>query len=176
MPRPLMLVSLVAATLVVSEVGLNACGDKFLRTGKSARYHRYAAVHPASILIYSPANATAQGIKQLEATLKRAGHKPMSIPNGASLPQTLATSHYDLVIAAYADARRVQEAIGALSSKPEVLPILHNSPKEIVVEAERAFQFLLKPHAMTNVQALAEIDHLMNRRLHGAAAAGAASR
>lgn len=175
MPCYLMLLSLVAATLVVGQVGLDACGDKFLRTGKSARYHRYAAVHPASILIYSPANATAQGIKQLEITLKRAGHKPMSLPNGASLAQTLATSHYDLVIAAYADARRVQEAISALSSKPEVLPILHKAPQEIVVEAEREFRFLLKPHAMTNVQALAEIDHLMNRRLHGAAA-GAASR
>lgn len=175
MPRCVMLIPLVAVIVAVGQTDLDACGDKFLRVGKSARFQRYAAVHPASILIYSPANSTADGIKQLEALLKRAGHKPISVPNGAPLTQTISGGHYDLVIASYADARRVKESISALPSRPEVLPILHKLPKETAAEAERDFPFLLKPQAMNNVQVLAEIDRLMNRKLHGAAA-GAGSR
>jgi hypothetical protein len=175
MPRCVMLIPLVAVTVAVGQADLAACGDKFLRVGKSARFQRYAAVHPASILIYSPANSTADGIKQLELLLKRAGHTPISVPNGAPLTQTISSGRYDLVIASYVDARRVEESISALPSRPEVLPVLYKLPKEIVAEAEKEFQFLLKPQAMNNAQALAEIDHLMNRTLHGAAK-GAASR
>jgi hypothetical protein len=49
--RRVLVVGLIA-TLTAASVDLGACGDKFLRVGRSARFRRYAAVHPASILIY----------------------------------------------------------------------------------------------------------------------------
>ena len=42
---------LLAMTLGRS-VDLGACGDKFLRVARSARFRRYAAVHRVRILIY----------------------------------------------------------------------------------------------------------------------------
>jgi DNA-binding NtrC family response regulator len=150
---------------------LGACGDKFLRLGRSARFRGYAAVHPATILIYSPVNATPAGIRELEALLKRAGHSPRAVENGAPLTQTFAASSYDLVIADYKDAGRIKDEIKDLPSKPDVLPILYKPSQAVAAEAEREYHFVLKPHAMNKVQALAEIDHLMDLRQKGNAAA-----
>ena len=65
------------AMTVGRSIDLGACGDKFLRVGRSARFRRYAAVHPAGILIYRPVNSDRAGIDDLKALLKRAGHKPV---------------------------------------------------------------------------------------------------
>ena len=83
MLRLLYVVSLVVAAFASASADLCACGDKFLRIGRSARFRGYAAVHPSSILIYKPANSTPAGIKEFEALLKRAGHKPLSSKNGS---------------------------------------------------------------------------------------------
>ena len=169
----------VGATLAVmvtsGSVDLSACGDKFLRVGRSARFRGYAAVHPASILIYSPANATPAGIQALEALLKRAGHRALAVEHGTSLSQTFGGAGYDLVIAEYVDAVKVKEQLESVPSRPDVLPILYKPTKTDAAEAERTYPFLLKPEAMSKSEALAEIDHLMMRRLHGTTA-GAGTR
>jgi hypothetical protein len=67
------IVATLVASAIAGPIDLGACGDKFLRVGRSARYHRYAAIHPASILIYTPATASRKGIGDLEQLLKRAG-------------------------------------------------------------------------------------------------------
>jgi hypothetical protein len=167
MLRILAALVVLAATIVSSSAELVACGDKFLRVGRSARFRGYAAVHPASILIYRPANATPAGIKELESLLKRAGHKPLALEHGTALVQTLAVAHYDLVIAAYADAGKISEALAPLSSRPAVLPLLDKPTSAVAAEAEKVYPFLLKPYAMDKAQALAEIDRLMEGRLTG---------
>ena len=43
---------------------------------------RYAAVHPAAILIYKPAHATRAGIDELKALLVQAGHRSRREPGG----------------------------------------------------------------------------------------------
>ena len=40
-------------TMALTSVDLGACGDKFLRPGRSGRWQNYAAMHPAAILLYS---------------------------------------------------------------------------------------------------------------------------
>ena len=75
MRRRLFIGGLLAMTLGRS-VDLGACGDKFLRVGRSARFRRYAAVHRVRILIYRPVQSTPAGINELTSALKRAGHKP----------------------------------------------------------------------------------------------------
>ena len=69
MRRRVFIAGLIAATAAGS-IDLGACGDKFLRVGRSARFRRYAAVHPAAILIYSPRNATREGIDELKASVE----------------------------------------------------------------------------------------------------------
>jgi hypothetical protein len=149
------------ATFAAGSVDLGACGDKFLRVGRSARFRRYAAVYPASILIYTPANATAAGMKEFETLLKRAGHKPVAVKSGTSIPSALAAAQYDVVIADYADASQIKDDVQSASSKPELLPILYKPTKAVEADAEKQYAFLLKPHEMTKYDALAEIDRLM---------------
>jgi hypothetical protein len=163
----------IAATLVASAIAaptdLAACGDKFLRVGRSARYHRYAAIHPASILIYSPATASPKGISELEKLLKRAGHRPQTVSHGTPLQPALANGQFDLVIAAYADAGRLEGELAAIPSRPDVLPILIKPTREVAAAAARAYPHRLEIDAMTKTEALVEIDELMAGRRHGVA-------
>ena len=161
MYRRFIAAGILAAAATTLSADLNACGDKFLRVGRSARYRAYAAVHPASILIYAPANAKPARIRDLEELLR----------NGSSLSQTLANGRYDLVIAEYADAGRVKAQLESIPSRPDVLPVLKNPSKAVTAEAEKSYPFLLKPRAMTNFDALVEIDNLMSRRAETAATA-----
>ena len=161
MRRTFAVVLILIAMFAAGSVDLGACGDKFLRVGRSARFRRYAAVYPARILIYTPADATPAGMKEFETLLKRAGHKPVIVPSGASIPRALAAAQYDLVIADYGDANNLRSDVRSASSKPELLPILYKPTKAVETEAEKQYACLLKPHAMTKYDALAEIDRLM---------------
>src|SRR2546423_1621811 len=152
------------ATFAAGSVDLGACGDKFLRVGRSARFRRYAAVHPANILIYRPLNSTPAGIKEFEAILKKAGHQPFTVDNGAVLSQVVAAATYDVVTADYADAGRIANELKSLTSKPGILPILYKPSKSVEAQAETEYRCLIKPHAMTKYDALAEIDRLMKLR------------
>jgi hypothetical protein len=160
----------LTATVAAASIDLGACGDKFLRVGRSARFRRYAAVHPANILIYPPVNSTRRGIEELSGLLKQAGHKPVAVDRGASIAGVLAAARYDVVIADYADASQIEATLQAVPSKPELLPILDKPAKAVEAEAERQYGCVLKPHAMTKFDALAEIDRLMELKLRGAPA------
>jgi hypothetical protein len=155
------------AIATVGTVDLGACGDKFLRLGRSARFRRYAAAHPAAILIYKPVNSTPAGIEELTALLKRAGHRPVAVDRGTNISLALATAQYDLVIADYADAARIKSNFQAGGIKPELLPILFKPSKTVEAEAEKQYVCLIKPHKMTKYDALAEIDRLMQLRPRG---------
>ena len=169
--RRILTAAAVVAVVAAATADLGACGDKFLRVGRSARFRRYAAVHPASILIYAPADSTPAGIKEFEAILKRAGHKTVALANGADVSKALAAAPYDLVIAGYSDSHRIREDLQTIASKPGLLPILYKPSKVVAEQAEREFICLIKPEAMTKYDALAEIDRLMQLRQHTTPAA-----
>jgi DNA-binding NtrC family response regulator len=155
----------VLAMTLGHSIDLSACGDKFLRVGRSlARYRRYAAVHRAGILIYRPVNSTRAGIDELKALLKRAGHKPVVLDRTASVSAALTASPYDIVIADYLDADRLKVDLQSAASKAALLPILNQPSRDIENAATRQYPFLIKPHAMTRYDALAEIDRLMESR------------
>ena len=161
---------LLAMTLGRS-IDLGACGDKFLRMGRSARFTRYAAVHPAGILIYRPLNSTRAGIDELKALLKRAGHKPVILDRTASVSAALNASRYDVIIADYLDADRLKVDVQSAASPAALLPILNQPDKDIELAATQQYAFLIKPHAMTKYDALAEIDRLIASRSRSGAVA-----
>jgi CheY-like chemotaxis protein len=168
----------VLAGLIVAAVGasastdLRACGDKFLRAGRSARTKGYAAVYPAAILIYKP-NATAKGLQEFESLLRKAGHKPVALKDGAALSQTLTSAKYDVIIADYADTELIKGQFSSASAEPGLLPILHNASKAQEAEVAKHYHCVLKPEKMTKYDALEQIDHVMELRrksMTGAAA------
>ena len=163
MRRRVIITGLIAA-MAAGSIDLDACGDKFLRVGRSARFRRYAAAHPASILIYSPANSTRAGIDELKAILKRAGHNPVVLDRRASVSAALTASRYDLVIADYLDADRLKVDLQSAASQAALLPILDKPSTTVETQAMQQYAFLIKPHAMTKYDALAEIDRLMESR------------
>lgn len=171
--RRSLVVVTVAAVLGSASTDLGACGDKFLRAGKSPKTRGYAAVYPASILVYKP-NATDKGLKALETFLKKAGHKPVCLKNGADLPQTLTAAKYDLVIADYADTSGLKGQFGSLSIDPGLLPILDKATKAEEADARKQFKHLLKPEKMTIYDALEQIDEVMKLRRKGTTASAAA--
>jgi hypothetical protein len=173
MLRHPVVVAVVATTLASGSADLSACGDKFLRIGRSERFRGYAAVHPSSILIYTPTKSTPAGIKDFESLLKRAGHKTLAVENGASLSQIFAAAQYDVVIADYADTGKIKKELQLVASKPGLLPILYKPTKAVAEEAAKEYHSLIKPDAMSKHDALAEIDRLIEARLKGTAGADA---
>jgi hypothetical protein len=169
MRRRLFITGLIAATAAgSSEVG--ACGDKFLRVGRSARFRRYAAVHPAAILIYPPRDATRAGLDEFTSLLKRAGHRTLVLDRNASISSALTASAFDVVIADYLDADRLKSELRTASSSASMLPILNTPDKAIETEAMQRYAFLIKPHKMNKFDALAEIDRLMESPTRSTAA------
>ena len=162
--RGVFIIGLIAIVTAAS-VDVGACGDKFLRVGRSSRFRRYAAVHPATILIYKPVNSTPAGIEALKSILKQAGHKPVASDNGTGFLGAVAAAQYDVVIADYGDAPQIRKDLQSAASKPALLPILYKPSKAVEAEAEKQYVCLIKPHAMTKYDALAEIDRLMELKL-----------
>jgi hypothetical protein len=165
MRRRAMVIAAVAIALACVAVDLGACGDKYLKPGKGTRVRRYAAIHPASILVYKSATATADGVKFYQELLTSAGHTPVFVNHGASIASAVAAGKYDLILVMYADAAAVKSQLDSVAAKPDVLPILHKPPKALAAQAAREFPFLILPHEMDKYDALDQIEHLMERRL-----------
>jgi hypothetical protein len=158
----------VTAAVASAYADVSACGDKFLRVGRSARFRRYASVHPSSILLYGP-RWTGTGIKDFETMLKRAGHTPVTVTNVSALSEALATARYDVVITDFTYAGTMREAVRATGSPAALLPVVYKATKNEEAEAKAAYQCLLRPEKMTKFEALEEIDRLVDLRLKGTA-------
>ncbi len=150
-----------------------ACGDKFLRVGRSARFRGYASVHPSSILVYAP-RWTPHAVSEFEQMLKRGGHTPVTITTAAQLTQAFGAAKYDVVITAYQDTPAVSKQIENLPSRPAVLPLVYKPTKTEEAAAAATYRCILKPERMTPFQALEEIDKLIDLRAKDVALAGAA--
>lgn len=164
MPRRLCVFILSLLTLASSAADTLACGDKFLRVGRSARIRGYASVHPSSILVYAP-KWTRRGVADFERTLKRAGHTPLTVTTEAEMSQAFAAQKYNVVISSYSDTDAVRKALEPLPSRPSLLPLMYKVTKAQAAEAEATYRCLLKPETMTPFQALEEIDRVIDLRL-----------
>jgi hypothetical protein len=155
---------LVVAVQSASADPTQACGDKFLRVGRGARFQRgYVAVHPACVLIYAnPRSAAAGELKELEPSLKRAGHKPAMVEDRAALTAALKTGHYNLVLTDLADVTAVQAEARSAPTKAEILPVLHQPTPAALAAAHKEYRCVAEtPSRKSDV--LAEIDDLMEQ-------------
>jgi hypothetical protein len=164
MARLLCILVVTIVTIASSAVDLLACGDKFLRVGRSPRMRAYASVHPSAILVYAP-RWTRHGIGDFEQMLKRAGHKPVTVTTRDALVQAFGATKYDVVITSYPDATTVKKELDALPAGPALLPIVYKASKAEAADAAASYTCVLKPEKMTAFQALEEIDHLLDLHL-----------
>jgi hypothetical protein len=164
MLRRLSLVFLIVITVASAGTDIFACGDKFLRVGRSARFRGYASVHPSSILVYAP-RWTRHGIADFEQMLKHGGHKPVTVTTTDAMSHAVVGGKYDVVITSYADADAVTKELQALPSRPALMPVVYKATKTETAEAAAKYRCLLRPEKMTAFQALEEIDRLIDLRL-----------
>ena len=164
MLRRFSVVILTLVTIASAWADVVACGDKFLRVGRSSRFRAYASVHPSSILVYAP-RWTRHGIDEFEHLLKRAGHTPVVVTTASAMSQAFVGGKYEVVIASYADTGIIQKELEALPSRPALIPVIYRPTKAEATQAAATFPCLIKPEKMTPFQALEEIDRLIDLRL-----------
>ncbi len=170
MVRRFCLVLLTLVTVACIRADVRACGDKFLRVARSARFRAYASLHPSSILVYAP-RWTNSGIQEFERILKRGGHRPVTVMTAEAMSQAFAGGKYDLVITSYQDAAAVSRELDGLASRPALLPVVYKARKAETAAAEAAYRCVLKPDRMTQIEALEEVDRLLELRRKDAAPA-----
>lgn len=153
-----------AVTLVPAAVELNACGDKFLRLGRSSRHNAYQAVNRASILVYVPAGVKGGDVKAFESSLKRAGHRPVSVRSVDALAKALRGQRYDIIITGIADVSIVKAETSAAATEVDVLPVVSKNPKGTGTDAARDYRFVIDVDG-PRLNPLATIDDLMEARL-----------
>lgn len=170
--RSKLLLAIIVA-MACAHVDIHACGDKFLRVGRSARFRQYASVHPSAILVYAP-QWTGKGINEFEVMLKRAGHRALTVTNDRALEQALTAAKYQVVITGYREVGATRRALQGAGSTAALLPVIYQPTKAEEEEARTAYTCLIRPDKMTKYDALEEIDRLIE--LQGKKAASGTTR
>jgi hypothetical protein len=155
---------LVSATTSEGE----ACGDKFLRVGRGARYQRaYVAVHPANLLLVArPGSSVAGALRELEPTLKRAGHKPVVVKDAAAVPAALERGHFSVVLTDIKDVPVVEGAARKSGVRVDVLPFIEEPTPEARAAAATGYHCVAEvPGKKADV--LGKIDEIMELSLKG---------
>ncbi len=144
-----------------------ACGDKFLLVGRGVEFRRaYAAVYPASIVIYAqPQGRVGKAIRdpRLQNDLKVSGHRVVVVESDTALARTLEEDKVDLVLTDVADAERLSKQALAAPSKPTVLPVMYNPTKDEARTVEAQYQCRLT-NADRADRYLSAIDNAMKAR------------
>jgi hypothetical protein len=159
---------LALGLLAAAPARAEACGDKFLRVGRGARYQRgYVAIRPACIILYAkPRSPLAAAMRELEPALKRAGHKPTLVDSPAAIASALRAGHYNLVLAGLEDVAVAQSQAVAVPVQLEVIPVLHRPSDAERTAVERDYHCVAEaPGQKSHV--LAQIDDLMERMQKG---------
>ena len=143
-----------------------ACGDKFLRVGRGARYQRgYVAIHPACILLYAnPKSTVAGALKELEPVLQRAGHKALVVESTEAMGPALRTGHYNMILADPGDVGAVTEQARSAPVKPEIVPVVEKAGNTPALQKE--YPCIVETPGKKS-GALAEIDEMMEIILKG---------
>ena len=143
---------------------LEACGDKFLRVGRGARFQRgYVALHPGRIVLFVRRTPAGRALNDQEPALRRAGHRTQLVREEAALDAALRAAPYDMVMVEMADVSTVEPHLRGLAPRPAILPVLDDPTPEALQMAEKEFSCVVEsPGKKADV--LAEIDGLMEHR------------
>ena len=166
MMRAYLAVLSTAAVLLQTTNTTQACGDKFLLVGRGIEFHRaYAALYPASIVIYARlAGDAAKAIRdsRFQASLKQSGHRVVLVESDAALARAL-EDRVDLILTDIADAERLSREASVAPSKPTVLPVMYRPTDAEARTVEARYQCRLTSADRAD-RYLAAIDNAMKTR------------
>lgn len=159
---------LVSVLMSAATSNAEACGDKFLRVGRGARYQRaYVAVHPANLLLVArPGSSVAATLKELEPTLKRAGHKPVVVRDAAAVPEALERGRFNIVLTDMKDVPAVEGATRSTGARVDVLPFIAQPTPEARAAAEEGYRCVAEVPGKKS-EVLGKIDEIMELALKG---------
>jgi hypothetical protein len=166
MRTALFIALVILGSSLARTVTMHACGDKFLQVGRGAKFRAYAAIYPASILLYAhgtPGVSTAVRSRGLQAALKAAGHTVTMIEDEQLLEQALKSDKFDLVLADVSHAASLQPKVEASPTRPTVLPVMYKPTKEEAAAIEKQFNCRLKASDRSD-RYLTVIDDAMKAR------------
>jgi hypothetical protein len=169
MMRALAVLSWVVLVAAVQADGVQACGDKFLVVGRGVKFRQaYAAIYPASIVIYAQPEqrGTAKAIldQRLRDSLKAAGHQVTVAENDGALVRALQSDPVDLVLTDVADADRIAREAAAMPTRPGVLPVMFEPSKEEAKAIEARYNCRLTSSDRPD-RYLSAIDDAMKARV-----------
>jgi hypothetical protein len=145
-----------------------ACGDKFLLVGRSARFNQaYAAIYPATVLIYARPGRTASTAildPKFQASLTRAGHRVEVVKDEEQVAALLQAGRFDLVLTDVADAEMTKAKADLAPTKPTVMPVLTNPTKADVQTIRAKYQCEVNPSDRP-ARYLSSIDEEMQTRI-----------
>jgi len=152
-------------TTAVPAARMWACGDKLLLAGRDYPFSRgYAAIHPASIVIYLPKAAKSRDVgSALASVLKRAGHDAQVIADAAELGRSLRAGQVDLVLANIVDIRDAEAASSSIQIQPVLMPVLFDASAANLEAAARQYGYAVKAPD-TASRFLGTIDQAMASR------------
>ena len=148
---------------------VRACGDKFLLVGRGVKFRQaYAAIYPASIVIYAqpPQHSAAKAMldPRLQSGLKSAGHRVTIAKDERALMRALESEPVDLILTDVADADRITKEAGAAPTHPIVLPVMFEPSKEEAKAVEARYNCRLTSSDRPD-RYLAAIDDAMKVRV-----------
>ena len=146
---------------------VSACGDKFFRIGRNMRYQRrYVAIHPSSVMIYMPRrDSPTARIKDLPKLLREAGHRASVVTTRAGLATALGAGGVEVVLAGLDDMQLLQQESASSALPPTMVPVLIDASKAEVAGAEAAHHAAIHAPDQERNEALAQIDHAIERHL-----------
>ena len=155
------------ALLLMCAAEILACGDKFLIVGRGAAFQRaYVSIHPSSLLVLDK-NATAR--KDVQAQLRRAGHRVSLIASPDQLRDALTRSSYAAVLADLSDIPDLERALSEMRAQPLLLPVVDISAKAQKQSlAERYKCVLQSEKGRRNRRFLATLDAALDSKIKAA--------
>jgi len=167
---------LLALTAGCAGTGLLACGDKFLVVSRGTRFERAPlARQNVGILLYAnPLSDLPKSIASLsvEATLRKAGYRPLSVSNIDEFDQALRAGGWELVVVDLADAPAASALLEGRAA-PLVLPVALNSNRAALAEAKKRYKGVIDSPTRGQTY-LDAIDDAIDRKLKAGAKRGAA--
>jgi hypothetical protein len=166
MRKALTVALVILGSSLARPVMMDACGDKFLQVGRGAKFRAYAAIYPASILVYAhaaPGASTAVRSRGLQTALKAAGHTVTMVEDEQLLEQALKSDKFDLVLADVSHAASLQPRVESSPTRPTVLPVMYKPTKVEAEALEKQFNCRLKASDRSD-RYLTVIDDAMKAR------------
>ena len=157
-------VSIALVLILVSQFipKAQACGDKFLVIGGRLRIERaYPAKHPSALVLYATND---KKMKDLEKTLKTAGHKTIVVDNEQQLFSTLNSARFDLVVVNFDQTPGLDGKIAATSSSPLILPII-DQPRKAKIALNAAQEPCLLKYQDKSKDAIKRIDQVIGQKM-----------